>query len=373
MSEIPHNITAAQRHHIKKFLNTLKSVKGRHTELVSVYIPAGFDINKVITQLTDEAGTATNIKSNSTRKNVIGSLEKMIITLKQIQQTPPNGLALFSANVSENEGKLDFQCYWIEPPIPLSMRLYRCDKEFVFEPLEDMVETKEVYGLVTMDRREGTLGFLRGKSIVVIDHHESNVPGKTRAGGQSSQRFERLREGAATEFFKKIAESMKKNFLPLVAQHQLKGIIIGGPGPTKYDFAERGYITQEVTDNIISIQDISNTDEVGLYDLVEKAQDVLANEDVVAEKKIIGEFLAMLATEQPKTTYGYAQTKEALEMGAVEKLLVSEELDDKQLEVLEELAVQFNSEVHICSTETREGVQLRDLGKVAGILRYPLH
>jgi len=38
----------------------------------------------------------------------------------------------------------------------------------------------------------------------------SGVPSKIRAGGQSSQRFHRITEGLTKEFYKRIAEEMKK-------------------------------------------------------------------------------------------------------------------------------------------------------------------
>ena len=57
-------------------------------------------------------------------------------------------------------------------------------------------------------------------------------------------------------------------------------------------------------------------------------------------------------------------------MGAVDTLLLSESLDDKILEELEDIAIQFNSTIKIISTETREGVQLRDIGKIGAILRF---
>ena len=51
-----------------KQLKFLSKIRGRHTELVSVYIPAGYEISKVAAQIKDEQGTATNIKSKNTRK-----------------------------------------------------------------------------------------------------------------------------------------------------------------------------------------------------------------------------------------------------------------------------------------------------------------
>ena len=180
-------ITAKQKYELKKFVKELEGHRGRHTELVSVYIPAGYDLNKIMNHLNQEQGTAANIKSSQTRKNVTDALERMIQHLKLFRQTPENGLAVFSGNVAQREGQQDIQVWSIEPPEPLNTRIYRCDKEFTLNLLRDMLETKEVYGLVVMDRREGNIALLRGKSIIPITKKKSNVPGKTRAGGQSAR------------------------------------------------------------------------------------------------------------------------------------------------------------------------------------------
>jgi len=177
-------ITEKQKHELKKFIKELERHKGRHTELVSVYIPQGYDIIKIINHLDQEKGTATNIKSASTRKNVIDSLERMIQHLRLYKKTPENGLAVFAGNVAEREGQQDFKVWSIEPPIPLKTRIYRCDKEFVLDLLRDMLEIKEVYGLVIVDRRDANIAYLKGKAIIPILKTHSEVPGKTKAGGQ---------------------------------------------------------------------------------------------------------------------------------------------------------------------------------------------
>ena len=361
------SITENQKHHLKKFIKDLEQHKGRHTELVSVYIPKDYDIIKIIQHLDQEKGTATNIKSASTRKNVIDSLERMTQHLRLFKRTPENGLAVFSGNVAEKEGQQDFKVWSIEPPIPLRTRIYRCDKEFVLDILKEMMETKEVYGLVVVDRRDAMLAHLKGKAIIPLLKTHSEVPGKTRAGGQSAARFERLREGAKKDHFKKVAEYMKEKFL---ADKNLKGIIVGGPGPTKYDFIDTGYITAEVRNKIIAIKDLSYTGEFGLQELLEKSQDVLAEESVVEEKKIVGRFFELLSTKQGMVSYGAEEVMKNLKMGVVDTLLISEVLDEKKIGEFEKEAESVGTEVKIISTETREGAQLMEMGKVAAILRY---
>jgi len=177
-------LTEQQKHKLKKFIKDLSSHKGRHTSFVSVYIPKDYDIIKIIQHLSQESGTATNIKDATTRKNVIDALEKMIQHLRLFKKTPENGLAAFSGNVASQEGKQDFEVWSIEPPIPLKTRIYKCDKTFVLDLLEDMLETKEVYGLIVMDRRDANIAYLKGKTIVPLRKTHSQVPGKFKAGGQ---------------------------------------------------------------------------------------------------------------------------------------------------------------------------------------------
>ncbi len=360
-------ITGPQRYKLGKFVKNLEQHRGRHTELVTVYIPQGYDINKINTHLAQEQGTATNIKSKNTRDNVIAALEKIIQHLKLFKQTPGNGLGVFAGNISEKEGQQDYQVWSIEPPVPIQIRLYRCDKEFVLDPLRDMLETKEIYGLVVMDRREANIALLKGKTIIELSKSKSNVPGKTRAGGQSAPRFERLREGAAKDFYKKIGRMMKDEFLE---NKNLKGIIVGGPGPTKHDFVEGNYITDQVKKKIIAVKDLGYTGSFGLQELLDKSQDVLADEEVADEKKSMQRFFDLLSKEPNKVSYGMKEVEQNLKMGVVEVLLLSEDLEEEEITKMEDIAKQFDSEIKMISTETREGVQLRELGKVAAVLRY---
>jgi len=363
-------VTAKQRYELRKFVKHMRKYRGRHTELVTVYIPSGYDIHKIIGHLSDEAGTASNIKSTATRKNVQDALEKMIQHLRLFKKTPPNGLCAFSGNVAEKEGTSDVKVWSVEPPIPLNIRIYRCDKTFVIDTLADMAEEKQVYGLVVMDRRDATLALLKGKTIIPLATAHSEVPGKTRAGGQSAARFQRLREGAKKDHYKKVAEYMKANFL---GNKHLKGIIIGGPSTTTHDFVNHEYITGDLQKKIIGIKDLSYTGDFGLQELVDKSDDLLAAEEIAQEKKIMQKFFLMLAKEEEKTAYGRADVKKALEMGAVEVLLLSETLDDDIIEQFEDIAEKFNTQTRLISQETREGVQLRDMGKIVAILRYPVH
>lgn len=363
-------LTEKQKYELKKLIKNLNQYRRTHTELVSVYIPKGYDLNKIINHLFQEKGTATNIKSASTRNNVKTALDKMIQHLRLFKKTPEHGLAVFSGNVAAREGNQDFKVFSIEPPIPLKTRTYRCDKTFVLDLLDDMLETKEIYGLIVVDRRDADIAILKGKTIVPVLKTHSHVPGKQKAGGQSAARFSRLRLGAIKDHYKKIADHVKNKFL---GKKKLKGLIIGGPGPSKHDFINEGYLPTELKDKIIAIKDISYTGDFGLQELLEKSKDVLAKEEVIAEKQIMEKFFGLLAKKPAMASYGQDEVMKNLKLGAVDTLLLSETLEDEEIEAFEEQAKKVKTTIKIISIETREGIQLRDIGKVAAILRYEVN
>ena len=363
-------LSATERLHLKKLIKDLKSQKALHTEFVTVYIPAGYDISKIINHLAEEQGTASNIKSAVTRKNVQNALEKMIQHLKTLKKTPENGLAVFSGNVAASEGKQNIQVWSFEPPVPLNIRLYRCDKNFITEILEELMVEKEVYGMVVLDRRDANIALLKGKTILHLQKTHSEVPGKFKAGGQSAQRFARQREGAYKDHFKKIAGYMKDQFLPL--GNNLKGIIIGGPGTTVNDFLNKDYITGDIKKKIIGTKDLSYTGDFGLQELLDKSGDLLAEEEVAQEKKVMQKFFKQMLEDPKKVAYGEKEVNKALEMAAVDILLISEVVPEDKIIEYEEKAQTGGTTLKIISTETREGVQLKDLGKVAAILRYEI-
>ena len=248
--------------------------------------------------------------------------------------------------------------------------MYRCDQVFVTEPLKDMLQTDEVYALVVIDRQEATLGLLEGKQIKVLRHLTSGVPSKVRAGGQSSQRFHRITEGLAKEFFRRTAEAMKELFFELP---RLKGILVGGPIPTKEEFLEEGQLVTKLKEKVIAVKDIGYVDEHGLKLLVEASQSDIAEQEIIKEKKIIEEFFMTLGKYPEKAAYGIEKTKVALERGAVHKLLISEKLEKKQVAELERLAIDMGSEVIMISDETQEGEQFYNITKGAGaILRFQI-
>ena len=115
----------------KKKLKQLEAYRGRHTELITLYVPYGTDRSTVMNQLSEEINQSSNIKSPTTRKNVQGALRKIIVFLKKIDfKLPPHGIVVFSGNVSEVEGRSDIRLFTVHPLKDLNTKLSWCDSQF---------------------------------------------------------------------------------------------------------------------------------------------------------------------------------------------------------------------------------------------------
>jgi peptide chain release factor subunit 1 len=298
----------------------------------------------------------------------------------------------------------------LEPPEPVTSFLYRCDSKFYTAPLHEMLAEKDVYGLVVIDWSEATIGVLRGKRIEVIKNLQSQVPSKHRMGGQSARRFERGHDIAVHEWYKKIGELMTEAFLN---RPELKGIIIGGPGYSKEEFATGEFMHHELKKKVLpTFLDTGYTDEYGLRELVEKSREILSGLDLMREKTLVQRLMEEIRkADGGLAAYGEDQVRNALRLGAVDTLLISEGLrkvrlklrcgngdwegektvDDagelptcpkdggpltvvenrELIEDLTSMAAQMGSNVELISKDSEEGqLLLRAFGGIAAILRF---
>ena len=402
---------AMNKYQLKKLIKKLEDIRGRNTELVSLYVPAGYDMSKISEFVTSEQSEAENIKSKHTRTNVQDALGKIGRKVSEEHKPPENGVAFFAGNVSETEGRPDIKIWEVVPPQPIESRHYRCDKEFVLEPLKKMIVDDKVYGLIVADKNNAAIGYLQGSSIKTVYTLESNVPGKTKAGGQSAQRFSRLRDEMLKTFLDEIADKSKNAFMKKAREEKLLGILVGGPGFVKDKLVDDDHLHQELQDEIIATKSLDVAGEAGLSRLVDKAEESIEDSQVVKERNLVNKFFDNLNKENGKSEYGVEQVEEALKMGAVETVLISEDVNlyrakykcpqshEKEIfeqkpkiedeidcsecneemnleeigdivDVFGKKAEEMSSELEIISTEHEEGKRLMNLGGIAAIMRY---
>lgn len=403
-------LTSRERYEFRKQLDEVESCHGRGTELISLYVPPGKQISDVANHLRSEYSQSSNIKSKTTRKNVMSAIESIMSKLKYFKKPPDNGMVFFVGHKEAGADRTDMVAFVLEPPEPIATFFYRCDSDFFTEPLRDILVEKDNYGLIVVDRSEATIGRLVGKRIEVVRNMQSLVPSKHRMGGQSARRFERLIEIAAHEYFKKVAKIANEAFL---SEKELEGILIGGPGATKDFFAEKDYLNHELKKKIIDTFDTGYTDEYGLRELVEKAQKTLSGLELIREKELVQKLMDEIRkSEGGLAVYG-PQVEKALEIGAIDLLLVSEGLkrsvltqtcpkcgfsedifkvnssenpscpecgadlenvgEDDLVGHLFELAEKVGTKIELISQESEEGkLFLKTFGGMAGILRFKI-
>lgn len=397
---------------LKKIISDLEKIKGRHTELVTLYIPAGYNINEISSFLTIERNEASNIKSKSTRKNVQSALERIQRRIKDINKLPENGLAFFSGNISQDESKVNIQLWEIEPPHKIVSRIYRCDKEFVLEPLREMLKEKKFYGIISIDRSEAVIGIAKSKGIEILAKIESQVPGKQSAGGQSQMRFARIREGLYHSFLKEVADKAMNLLMAKIKDEELMGIILSGPGYAKDDLADKNYLNEELKKKIVARINTGYAGEDGLREVEAEIPRIMKEAEISKEKIALQKFLENLGKENGLSIYGLDNVLKAVEMGVAEKVLVHgkvrmdfikikcakcgnlkfthkekpedylnlncekcgskmhvEEIESL-LDYIEEKAGITDAEVIIISSEMEEGRIFLNLGGIGAILRY---
>lgn len=414
-SKVIKEVDEAELAVFKKKLKMLEGFKGRHTELITQYLPPGTDRSTVMGQLSEEINQSSNIKSPQTRKNVQGALRKIIGFLKNINfKLPQNGMVVFAGNVSETDGKSDIRLFTIMPVRPLKVKMYWCDSTFHLDHLKEMLTPNDFYAIMTLDKNEATIAQLVGKKYEILGHFTSMVPGKTRAGGQSSVRFERLREEAMQNFFKTTADKFNAYFEPHT--NRIKGVLIGGPGLTKTYFIEKKVIHHELEKKVIAVVDTSYTDEGGIRELVHKSQDILKDSELIKERQILDKFLGEVAKDG-LATYGQNEVEQAINETRVSILIISEDIPwivfrifcekcqkeeiviikepetfeesklrcdtcESKVETMEEIsyldymverANNTGAQVRVISTETNEGKQFFEgFGGIAAMLRYKI-
>ncbi len=418
MTAAPELDTQLARYTFKRKLDEIAGARGRATELISLYVPPAKQLSDVMAYLRNEYAQSSNIKSRTTRKNVMWAIESLMGRVRQFKEAPSKGVAFFVGSKAVGADKSVPVTFIVEPPEPLNTYLYRCDSTFFLDPLVSMVHEPELWGLIVLDRAEVTLGFLRGKRIEALRNKQSQVPSKHGRGGQSQHRFERLIEHAAHDFFVRVGEMANELFLP--KKDVLKGILLGGPGSTKDVLVKEGYLHYELLQKVVQPHfDTGYTDEYGLKELVEKATQTLHGLEIHDEKRLVQRFLnEVRKSEVGLAAYGEAEVLGALDAGAVETLLVSEGLRKKRVhfkcsscgheftrtladaevekvasapcpkcggsppeivseeDYVEQLfrkAADSGTIVRLVSAESEEGEMLsKAFGGVAAILRYPL-
>jgi len=330
-------------------MDELKNVYGRGTELITLYVP--FDrVPDATKLLRDEIGKASNIKSRTTRQAVTTSIKSCQEKLKAINVDS----AIFVGNTN-----IGWISQAIETPKPLTGLIYRCGSEFFLDPLERMSDSGPTYAIINLDLHEVALAVLCGVHMDVLFDDESQVPSKMGRGGQSARRFEKNRKIAITAWFRKCSDKISE----ILLSRDIEGIVVSGPGLTKNDFVDRGYLHHELMKKVVGIVDTGYAGVQGLKEALNGSEELFTDLALVSQRKSVRAFLEVLSKDG-KVTYGRQQVMANLNKSSI-VLLSSEDVEIKKM------AETSGTNVVIVSAEFEEGKMLRDVfGGYAALLRY---
>jgi len=311
---------------VKRLIKKLSLCKGNGTSVVTIMVPKDYSLNPIKQMLTEEYGTAVNIKSRVNRLSVLSAITSAQTRLKTFTKTPPNGLALFCGEIINSEGKIRKLVVDLEPSKPLTRKLYVCDNHFHTEALEYLLEDDDKYGFIVVDGNGALFATLSGNIKNIISQFSVSLPKKHGRGGQSALRFARLRLEARHNYVRKVAENAVNCFIQN-DKLNIKGLFIAGSAEIKNVLSISPLLDKRIKEKIIKLVDVSYGGENGFQQAIELIGSTLGDLRYVQEKKVIDKFFHEISTDTGKYCFGIEDTMNALEQGAVEILIIFQDLD----------------------------------------------
>lgn len=311
---------------IKKLIKSLEAARGNGTSMISLIIPPKDQISRVAKMLADEFGTASNIKSRVNRLSVLGAITSVQQRLKLYNKVPPNGLVVYCGTIVTDEGKEKKVNIDFEPFKPINTSLYLCDNKFHTEALTALLSDDNKFGFIIMDGNGALFGTLQGNTRDVLHKFNVDLPKKHGRGGQSALRFARLRMEKRHNYVRKVAETAVQMFITN-DRPNVTGLVLAGSADFKTELSQSDMFDQRLQAKILKLVDVSYGGENGFNQAIELSAEVLSNVKFIQEKKLIGRYFDEISQDTGKYCFGVDDTLKALEMGAVEILIVWENLD----------------------------------------------
>jgi peptide chain release factor subunit 1 len=404
---------------MRKLIKNLESARGNGTSMISLIIPPKEQISRWSQKLTEEYGTASNIKSRVNRLSVLSAITSTQQKLKLYNKVPPNGLLIYCGTIVTDEGKEKMVNIDLEPFKPINTSLYLCDNKFHVECLTELLESDMRFGFIVIDGNGALFGTLCGNTREVIHKISVDLPKKHGRGGQSALRFSRLRTEKRHNYVRKVAEIAVQVFIT-ADKVNVAGIVLAGSADFKSDLKNSDMFDQRLNTKVIKLVDVSYGGENGFNQAIDMCGEVLEGVKFIQEKKLIQKYFDEISMDTGKFCFGVDDTIKAMELGAVETLIVWENLEinryvltnpstgatktlflnpaqerirslfqgrdengaDIELEVTDKVSLvewfannymNYGAALEFVTDKSQEGAQfVRGFGGIGGLMRYPI-
>lgn len=315
---------------VRKLIKNLEAARGNGTSMISLIMPPKTQIPQYSKMLTDEYGTASNIKSRVNRLSVLSAITSTQQRLKLYNRVPTNGLVIYCGEVITADGKEKKLSIDFEPFKPINTSLYLCDNKFHTEALSELLESDSKFGFIVMDGNGALFGTLSGNTREVLHKFTVDLPKKHGRGGQSALRFSRLREEKRHNYVRKVAEVAVQNFIT-ADKVNVTGLILAGSADFKTELNGSDLFDNRLHAKVIKTVDVSYGGENGFNQAIELSAETLSNVKFVQEKKLLTQYFDEISMDSGKFCYGYDETLKALDLGACEIVIVYENLDIQRM------------------------------------------
>lgn len=273
----------------------------------------------------------------------------------------------FSQNGTKNDISEEFVCIDVIPPLPIKKNAYMCDKYFHIEFIEDLYKSYDDYGIVLIAGEETQFYKLNGTQYNMIDNFTLCRQKKQKNGGQSSARFQRIHDNQISEYVKKICERLTSNYIDKTNRANIKGLIIAGIGDIKDKVVGSDWLHPKLVEIMSKVINITQLD---IERVIQLSDDVINNNEMIEQNKIIDKFYEVLIKDSNKVIYGIKTINEYIHNGLIKELLVHGIIKDSIKEILDEaesLGCTINY-VNVMNEKTKQ--LLNGYGGILGITWY---
>lgn len=220
----------------------------------------------------------------------------------------------------------------IEPIKPIQNFVYRCDSRFFVEPVLSMFQEHEKYGFVIIDGTGMMLATLQGNTREVLFRYQVSLPKKHHKGGQSAVRFARLRLEARQNYVTKMEEACRLNFIDRQTNRPtVKALFLAGNADFKLELQK--VLEPRLAAIVGGLFQIQYGGMQGLNHAIEQAGPQLAALPLVHQRAVLSQYFNEIARDTGLFVFGHQQVLAALEQGAVETLLLWDQLPEQRFEV----------------------------------------
>ncbi|KAL7721458.1 Eukaryotic peptide chain release factor subunit 1 [Entamoeba marina] len=342
---------------MKRLIKNIEMATGDGTSMITLIMKPGEQVSKMVQKLADEYGTASHIKSRVNRLSVLSAITSTQNRLKLYNKVPENGLVIYSGSVYTEKGE-KMICIDFEPFKPINTSTYLCDNRFHTEALQDLMQSDDKYGFIVMDGNGTLFGTLCGNTRTVLQKITVELPKKHGRGGQSSVRFARLRLEKRHNYVRRVGELAITNFITN-DRPNVNGLILAGIADFKTVLNKSMMFDPRLQAIVLNIVDVSYGGMNGFNQAINLSSETLRNVKFVAEKDLINSFMDQIKMDTGKFVFGLQETIKALEMGAVEKLIVWENLKSVRIELLNPTTME-KSPIYLATEKDAEKENWKD-------------